>query len=77
MASIFVTGQADVFFYKEVIAHASTPDEAVSLLEKHFLDKRARRVNDAVCSELTFNFLRRKREVENFQSDTKTSLRIF
>ena len=64
MEIVFVTGQAEVFFSKEIRSHARSPEDAVAALEKQFLDKRARRVNDAVWSELTFDFLRRKREAD-------------
>ena len=65
MSVLFVTGQAAVFFDKAVLARESTAEDAISALESQFLDKRARRVNDAVWSELTFEFLRKKREVDN------------
>lgn len=45
MASLFVTGQALVFFLEKMQDQNFTADGAISALERHFLDKLERRVN--------------------------------
>lgn len=61
ISTVFVTGQAEVFFSKKIRPRVSTFEAAIVALESHFLDERARRVNDEVWNELTFNFIKKKR----------------
>jgi len=42
-----------------------SPEDAIQLLECHFLDDRAKRVNDEVWLELTFKFVKSKRIMLN------------
>ena len=68
MQSIFLTGPALRYFQDVVKDIAIGPDESIDLLEAHFLGDRAKRVNDEVWHELSFHYIKRRRE-----QDGKTS----
>ena len=61
MATLFLTGQAEIFFSKRARSRVGSPNEAIDALEAQFLDKRALRINDEVWAELSFQFVKQKR----------------
>ncbi len=64
ISTVFVTGQAEIYFSKRIRPKVLSADETITALEKHFLDKRARRVNDEIWAELSFEFVKQKRLVD-------------
>lgn len=50
----YILGPALVYFMDVVINDANSLEEAIKMLEVHFIDDRAGRVNDDLWKELTF-----------------------
>lgn len=69
MKTVFLTGQARIYFAENVLGNVKYIGEAVNRLQDHFLDPRAKKVNDEVWEQLSFEFLKKKRVFEK-QSST-------
>ncbi len=52
-----------------VESSAQNPMEAIDILEYHFLDERAKRVNGEVWLELNFDFVKPKRSLHGNSVD--------
>ena len=65
MEATFLKDQALLHFQDIVRDTASCVDEAIDLLEAHFLGHRARRVNDEIWDNLSYDFMMKKYGTEN------------
>lgn len=54
MSTVFLAGPARLYFTDHIRDRIRFPDEAISMLEDQFLDKRAWSVNDEVWNGLSF-----------------------
>eukprot|EP00171_Calliarthron_tuberculosum_P022600 IDg22600t1 len=70
----FVTGNAFRYFMDYVKPKAKSAEDAIDRLEIHFLSNRAKRVNDEVWNELSFKFVKQKREFEKLPSTNEACL---
>ena len=59
--SCFLEKSALKYFVEHVKAKATSPDDAIERLEKHFLGRRTRMVNDDVWDALTFDLVMQTR----------------
>lgn len=67
METTFLRGPALVYFMDEVMFEAKNPDEAIHLLEKHYLDDRDKMINDDVWMKLTFENIKLSRASRNLE----------
>lgn len=65
LQTTFLRGPALIHFMDVVIFKAEDPHEAIQMLECHFLDERAKRVNDDVWMELSFELVKSSRAAMN------------
>lgn len=63
LQTTFLNGPALVYFMDVVKHHASNVEDAIQMLEEHFLGERAKRVNDEVWLELSFEFVKSSRQI--------------
>ena len=70
----FLSEQALIFFTDNVKNIAKSPQEAIEMLEKHFLGQRAKRVNDETWEELSYKFVRQKLEYEKKNANHESCL---
>lgn len=61
LENVFLTGSALVYFTDQIKSVVASADDAVHMLEIHFLGKRAKRVNDEIWHELSFDFVKKQR----------------
>lgn len=64
LKTTFLRGAAHIYFTDVVESQARSVSEAIELLEKQFLNIRTRRVNDSQWHELSFKFVKSKREFD-------------
>eukprot|EP00171_Calliarthron_tuberculosum_P022068 IDg22068t1 len=70
----FVTGHAFRYFMDHVRPIAKSIEDAIERLENHFLSNRAKRVNDEIWNELSFQFIKQKREFEKLPKTNEICL---
>lgn len=64
MQNVFLKDAALVYYMDRLKDSCKSADEAIENLEKHFLGQRAKRVNDEVWHELSFQFVKQSREMK-------------
>ena len=64
----FLAGQALYHYQDNIRGVANTIEEAIDILENHFLGQRARRVNDEIWSEISYEYVKKKSAAENKSS---------
>lgn len=62
MQNVFLKDAALIYYMDHVKLNAKDIAEAIDMLENQFLGHRAKRVNDEVWNELSFDFVRKTRE---------------
>lgn len=70
----FVTGNAFRYFMDYVKPVAKSAEDAIDQMEAHFLSNRAKRVNDEIWNELSFKFVKKKREFDKLPSTNEECL---
>lgn len=66
LETTFLRDQALLHYQDVVRAIATCADEAIDLLGNRFLGHRAKRVNEEIWDELTYNFVLKKRSASGF-----------
>jgi len=74
LQTTLICGKALVYFMDTTKLVAMSPEDAIQLLECHFLEDRAKRVNDEAGFELTFNFVKSKRIMLNTEVSHESDL---
>jgi len=74
MKSAFLEGPALVYFMDVVENEAESASDAIERLESHFLGKRARRVNDEVWHDLSFENVLSKRAAASLDTSHENVL---